>query len=593
MNEEFKHLNDREHLLLRPSMYIGVTNLEEVYRFIDGEYKVVKYVPALIKILNELIDNSIDEYLRSGKKSATKIKIEMTDGSFKISDNGRGIPIEKFEGKWRPEIAWCAARAGTSFGDERIGAGSHGLGSFATNVFSKRFIGTTYDGKSVCVVDCMDNCDIVSTSVKKSSKSSGTVVYCEPDFRRFGVEDFSDIDKELVRSRLRTLSLTYEDIGFWFNDEKVSVSYKDFLKTFGENFVSEKIGHGVVGILPSSGEYVQYSSIDGLELVQGGTHEGYVSKMVCNELKSLIRYKYRLDFNVAEIKSGMVLVLVGSEFPNMKFNSQTKEYLSNTESEVKKWLGDVDFGKIAKKLMDIEDFIEPIVANKLAKQRAIELRELAKQQKMANNNFLRIEKYTPATGRDRDSNILFLSEGDCLEENTKVLVIERDRIFVNNDVLEREFRDLVDGVVVEKKIKDIKVGDYVFTNNHNMKRVYNTNRALKDGIRINGVICSPEHRLLVYDVEKNVFEYIMVKDIDKSKHKLVKSNFLEVADGWEVIEKIEVDKKDKYAYHISTSNDGYIECTGSHVFTRIEKDGMYKVLAEDLKIGDMIARKRQ
>ena len=579
MKEEFKQLSDREHLLLRPSMYIGPTSPEEHYRFVDGVYKSVVYTPALLKILNELIDNSIDEYLRSGKKYANKIKIVMEDGSFSISDNGRGIPVEKYEGRWRPEVAWCAARAGTSFGENRTTIGSHGIGSFATNVFSRRFIGTTYDGSNVCVVDCLDNCDIVNTLVKKSSKSTGTSVYCEPDFGRFGVVKFSEVDKVLIKSRLSTLALTYGDISFWFNDEKISVNYKEFLKSFGENFVCEKLDRGFLGVLPSQGEYVQYSSIDGLEMVQGGTHESYVSKMVANELRSVIKYKYRLDMNVSEIKSGMVLVMVGSEFPDMKFNSQTKEYLSNTESEVKKWLGEVDFGKIAKKLVEIEDFVGPIIANKLAKQRAIEMRELAKQQKMANSSFLKIDKYTPATGKDRDKNILFLSEGDCLHEDTEVLVMNKG---VNG------------GVFSEKKMKDIEIGDLVLTHNHNIRAVYNKVKKVKEGIRVNGIICSPEHKLLVYDKVENKFGYVCAKDLDKDRYKLVKSNFFEVASGIEVIENIVEDSRDKYKFHISTSNNGYVECTGSHIFTRFNMDNcsIEKCMAEELKVGDLIVKQR-
>ena len=593
MNEEFKQLSDREHLLLRSSMYIGVTSPEEHNRFIDGEYKAITFTPALIKILNELIDNSMDEFLRSNKKAATKIKISMDDNSFSISDNGRGIPVEKYQNKWRPEVAWTAARAGTSFGEERVGAGSHGIGSFATNVFSKRFIGKTYDGKNECVVDCMANCEIINTTVKKSTKATGTSVYCEPDFKRFGQLKFSDIDKMLIKSRLDTLALTYPEITFWFNDEKISISNKDFLKKFGEMNVSANFEHGFIGILPSNGEYVQYSAIDGLEFIQGGTHESYISKMIANELKGLIRYKYRLDVTPGEIKSGMMLVLIGSEFPNMKFNSQTKEYLSNTESEVKKWLGEIDYNKIAKKLVDIEDFIEPIIANKLAKQRAIELRELAKQQKMANNNYLKIEKYTPATGRNKDENILFLTEGDCLEEHTKVLVFKKGK-----EVNPTEMRnELVDNKIIQAvpvEIKDVKVGDLVLTHNHNIRKVYNTTKKIKDGIRVNGVICSPDHKMLAYDIEKNKFEFIKVKDLDKTKHKLVKSNFFEESDGWENITHIDIVNEDRYSYHIYTTHNGYIECTGNHIFTKFNPDGsIEKVLASQLCVEDLIARKKQ
>ena len=74
--EEFKKLTDREHMLTRPSMYIGKTVPETVVRFIHGTQQEITVTPGLLKIVNELIDNSIDEYIRSNGNYATKIKID-------------------------------------------------------------------------------------------------------------------------------------------------------------------------------------------------------------------------------------------------------------------------------------------------------------------------------------------------------------------------------------------------------------------------------------------------------------------------------------------------------------------------------------
>ena len=102
MSEKFRVLSDREHILQRQSMYIGSMSDETATRFISGKLTQVTYVPALLKIINELIDNSVDEFIRTAGVFANKITIEMDASEFKISDNGRGIPIEKHDGIWQP-----------------------------------------------------------------------------------------------------------------------------------------------------------------------------------------------------------------------------------------------------------------------------------------------------------------------------------------------------------------------------------------------------------------------------------------------------------------------------------------------------------
>ena len=69
--DEIKVLDDREHLLLRPQMYIGAVDKTEINDFVINndtnkvENKVVSIVPGLVKIINEIIDNSIDVAIKT------------------------------------------------------------------------------------------------------------------------------------------------------------------------------------------------------------------------------------------------------------------------------------------------------------------------------------------------------------------------------------------------------------------------------------------------------------------------------------------------------------------------------------------------
>ena len=422
MSSEFKVLSDRAHILLRPSMYIGSVSPELVNRYIDGKHVQVSIVQGLSKIINELIDNSIDEFLRSGKKFANKISIIANPKSFRIEDNGRGIPVEKYENTWRPELCWTACRAGTSFSDDRVGAGANGLGSVAANIFSKKFLGETADGQRVCTVLCQDNAEKVNTSVSiKKTNKTGTSVYIEPDFQRFSCTEFSEDQITLIRERLLGIASIYPEISFTFNGESIRCRKpKEYLSIFGETFIAHEDQNFFIGIFPTStDEYCQKSMLDGLEFFNGGSHEEYVSRSLSNELKVLIKKKHKLEMSPAEIKRGLFLVINGKHFQNMKFDSQTKERLTNTESEVKKYFGEIPFEKLAKQILATDDIILPIIETKLAKQAAIDARAVTMAQKKLSAN--KVDKHLKALSRNPDERILFLCEGDSAAGALKVV----------------------------------------------------------------------------------------------------------------------------------------------------------------------------
>ena len=135
MKNDFKVLSEREHVLQKPGMYVGSLEVEEQRGIIDFKYRPVSINPALIKIVEEILQNSVDEHIRTNGEFATKIVIAIENHpiegtSVTISDNGRGIPIEKIGEEYRPVLAWSSLRAGSNFGDDsnRITSGTHGLG---------------------------------------------------------------------------------------------------------------------------------------------------------------------------------------------------------------------------------------------------------------------------------------------------------------------------------------------------------------------------------------------------------------------------------------------------------------------------------
>jgi DNA-binding NarL/FixJ family response regulator len=92
-----KKLTEREHIIKRPTMYIGAVDLTSSNEYILSdndkiEYQEVKYVPGFIKIINEIIDNSVDVAIKSNFKSSNEISIKMTNEFVEVQDNAE-IPI--------------------------------------------------------------------------------------------------------------------------------------------------------------------------------------------------------------------------------------------------------------------------------------------------------------------------------------------------------------------------------------------------------------------------------------------------------------------------------------------------------------------
>lgn len=411
MESEFKKLTDREHMLLRPAMYIGKTAPEACVRFINGHPEEVTISAGLMKIVNELIDNSIDEFIRSEGKAATKISIDISESSVTVTDNGRGIPVEKYQKEWRPQVAWTEAKAGTSFAENRVGPGANGVGSVVANVFSKEFKGITQDGAHKCTVYCTNNMQTVKTSITKSDKH-GTQVTIIPDFNRFDLTCFTEDHIKVLEDRIRLLAITYPEISFKFNKDNIKYrNSNQYFETYGSPFVSFSGEHFTAAFYPSEGdEYIQRSSIDGLDLVMGGTHETILARDLCYALKDLIKKKHKLELSPAEIKHGLKLVFIGRDFPNMDFDSQTKERLTNSEKVTKEWLGEYDIQKLAKKVFNTKEILEPIIEAKLAKQIAAEKRAVALALKKQSKKH--IEKHLEAKSRNKEERILFLVEGD-------------------------------------------------------------------------------------------------------------------------------------------------------------------------------------
>lgn len=419
IKNEIKILDDISHVKLRKGMYIGATSNEDREQFLYGTYQKIQYVPGLVKIIEELINNCTDEAIRTNFKFANKISvsIDQETNTVIVEDNGRGLPqnmVNTPEGTEIPAAvaAWTRVKAGSNFDDSQgfAGAGQNGVGASLTNIFSKSFIGVTCDGDNTMTIKCENNLSSIDWKVKPGGKQ-GTKVTVVPDFEHFECETIDDIILSIFKDQLQTLAVTFPEIQFKFNNERLQSNFKKYAKQFDENAIVMETDTIQFAIGTSDEGFRHLSYINSIHTKVGGTHIDYVMDELAMELIPSIKRKYKVDVNKARIKECITLLLFVKGFPNARFDSQTKERLTSPMGEIKSHI-DLDIKKLSRLFINTESLLMPIIeavlARKLAAEKAAETKASKAALKAKVAKHIKANKY----GDRNADTTLFLTEGD-------------------------------------------------------------------------------------------------------------------------------------------------------------------------------------
>jgi DNA topoisomerase-2 len=419
MTEKFEILTPRQHVRLKTGMWLGSTSIEEIDRFVVGKWDRVSYVPALSKMIDEIVDNSIDEAIRTDFKCANKIGVSVDGDTVTIVDNGRGIPqddildVSTNEMISRPVAAWTRNNSGTSFSSERTSIGSHGLGAALVNYMSTSFVGHTWQNGKCIEVNCLNGAETIEAKTKKK-EGHGTSVSFTPDFSLLEVGGVLELDTvALVEDRLTSLQLAFPEIQFSFNGSKIKVTdlkkYAALFTPQDASIVVEKTDDLSFFFVASDDGFRSNSFVNGVNTRQGGVYVDYIVNNVMDELGGMIKKKYKIEVAKSTLKNGITFVMFARGFTNPKFDSQTKERLTNPLADVREHFeksGAKPFQHIAKRLFAAHDIIEPIIAAQIAKKEQQDRREALQAQKKLKK--VKVAKHISASSPDAT---LFLTEG--------------------------------------------------------------------------------------------------------------------------------------------------------------------------------------
>lgn len=417
-----KKLSDREHILQRASMYIGAVaeTSKEVLVLEDNKfiYKQVKYVPGLLKIIDEIIDNSLDEAIRTNFKYSTNISIsfDKEKTQFEIQDDGRGLPQTiGHDGLPMGVIAFTEARSGSNFADETKanGIGMNGIGSYLTNVYSTYFHVDTRDGNNKLVISSKNNAESYTYKISPLTKPqhSTTVTFC-PDLEKFKMKSIDQVYFSLIANRCFHLVQSFPEIKIKLNLPGISqtiknLSPKKYLEMFSSSDSFEMIQgeNYFFGITSNEfDDFRQFSYVNGLN-IQSGNHTDYLIYEVQSRIRNSLMKKYP-SIKPGDIKNKLSIICIMKDFSNFQSDSQTKEKLTNAEREIKVYFGDIDFDSLAKKILKNPAIIDPITEVYKIKEEFKKRQELKDLEKPRKN--FKSEKYLPSIGERK---YLLLTEG--------------------------------------------------------------------------------------------------------------------------------------------------------------------------------------
>ncbi|EXU60508.1 DNA topoisomerase IV subunit B [Mycoplasma mycoides] len=439
----------------RPGMYIGSTDNRGLHHLVW-----------------EIVDNAIDEAL-AGYCTQIDVILEK-DNSITVIDNGRGIPTGMHKtGKSTPEVIFSVLHAGGKFDSTayKSSGGLHGVGSSVTNALSKRFKATIYRDKKIHEIEFKNGGKLEKplTFIANTYKT-GTTINFLPDDSIFSNTkfNFSLISERLKESALLNsgLKITLSDL---ISNRYVEYQFQDGLVEFIKELVDDKTP--VTDIITINNESkniiaeiaLQYTEDDNeiilgfannVKTSDGGTHlVGFKSGLIraINDYakdQKILKDKTKLDSN--DLREGLVAIVTVKIPENLiEYEGQTKSKLGT--SDAKTVVEQIVYEFMSYWLIENKVLANKVIENALNAQKA---RIAAKQARQAiksvkgkkNVNKLMLGKLTPAQGKKRELNELYLVEGDSAGGSAKS---GRDRNFqailpLRGKVINSEKAKLVD-----------------------------------------------------------------------------------------------------------------------------------------------------
>lgn len=321
-------LSQREHVRLRPNVYIGaVDEVTEVTLPIESD-GVINFKQSNINFgyftaVREIIDNAIDIILMTKVGNTVEINCQVVDNGgvlFSVKDNSVGVPIGKNEnGVSTPELVFGQLMTGKNFtNDNNTGIGVNGMGSAIVNFLSTHFTANIHrDGKNA-IYQWEDGILKKSSITKSAVKGNGTEVSFILDNKFFNgyILQFDDL-----AAYLSMVATAYKNITFKLNNIIVE-PYKCNVIDTGDFIIYIKEGNGNT-----------VSMVNSILTYRHGNHVIKVADSLYEAVKVKIGSKMASEIKSSDLKSisDMIIIYKSKE---VKFDTQNKARLTSQSQKI-------------------------------------------------------------------------------------------------------------------------------------------------------------------------------------------------------------------------------------------------------------------
>jgi DNA gyrase subunit B len=413
----------------RPGMYIGSTGIRGLHH-----------------LVYEVVDNAVDEAMAG---YCDRIIVELlADGGCKVSDNGRGIPVDVPKGERKPavEVVLTTLHAGGKFGGEgyQVSGGLHGVGVSVVNALSEKLrIEVARNGK-LWTQEYKRGKPQGPLKAGKPIKRTGTTVAFWPDPEIF--TDEREFKYDTLAQRMREMAFLTKGLEIRLIDHRVEPAVQetfrytggivDFVKHLNSArepvnkrvvyFESKAEHHEVEVAMQWTNSYNEsvFTFANNINTHEGGMHEeGFrrsLTRVVTAYARSKGLLKEKDDALVGEDCREGLTAIVSVKLRNPQFEGQTKTKLGNTE--IRSYV-ETEMNKRFGEFMEEHPGEARAICNKAigaqrARLEARKVRDLVRRKSFLESSSLP-GKLADCQTRDPDEAELFIVEGDSAGGSAK------------------------------------------------------------------------------------------------------------------------------------------------------------------------------
>ena len=398
-------LSPREHIRLRPGMYIGKLG--------DGS----EADGGIYVLLKEVVDNSIDEFVMGAGK---RIEITVEGDKVTVRDYGRGIPLESLSD------AVSKMNTGGKYGGDAFknSVGLNGVGVKAVNMLSSHFLARSVRNGESRTVTFSQGLEVTDRRESNVAEANGTYVEFVADREVFGEYAFN---MEYVEQMVKNYSYLNLGLTIVLNG-KPYISKNGLLDWVNDNLQSEP-HYAPIHIVAEDMEIVithgngygeaYYSFVNGQYTPQGGTHQAAFREAIVKTLKEF----YRKDYEPADIRTS-IIAAISIKVSNPVFESQTKVKLGSRDKEegvtIRQFVGDflsVNLDNYLHKHLDVAQTLQRKIVDNEKERKAIsgvqkKAREVAKKVSLNNKKLRDCKIHYTDKSELAEQTMIFITEGN-------------------------------------------------------------------------------------------------------------------------------------------------------------------------------------